>query len=333
MSNLDTQPAESSCPAIAAGPSPAPITLAPREVPLGGPRAMSVRRTLPHREIRTLGAWCFVDDYGPTGPHDELMSVPPHPHTGLQTVTWLLQGQVAHRDSTGGVAEVTPGELSLMTSGRGIAHSEYATSDQTTPLRGIQMWVALPESHRHTEPHFAHHADLPRVSVTADTGADLQACVFIGDFAGATSPAEVFTPIVGVELSTAGGFAAQLPLRTDFEYGILALDGLLTADGEPIPAGSLRYLGWGADHITLSSSEPVTFLLLGGAPLTEELVMWWNFVGRSHEDIAEARADWASGSPRFARVAGDSNARLPAPALPNARLSPRPGRRNTGDSG
>jgi redox-sensitive bicupin YhaK (pirin superfamily) len=290
---------------------------------------MSVRRTLPHRDIRTLGAWCFVDDYGPTGPTDALMSVPPHPHTGLQTVTWLLEGRVAHRDSTGGVAEVMPGELAIMTSGWGIAHSEYTTSDPSTPLRGVQMWVALPDSHRHTQPHFNHYPNLPRVRVPSAVGEDLEGVVMVGGFAGVTSPAEVFTPLVGVQLSAAGAVVTRLPLRADFEYGLLALDAPLEVDGEIVPVGALRYLGWGADEVTVSASESATLLLLGGAPLAEDLVMWWNFVGRSHEDVASARSDWESGSQRFAAVVDDANPRLPAPMLPNARLTPRPGRRST----
>ena len=125
--------------------------LAPREVPLGGTRQLLVRRTLPHRDLRTVGAWCFLDDYGPvdvTGTPG--MQVPPHPHTGLQTVTWLLDGEVRHQDSLGSDALVRPGELNLMTAGRGISHAETTPVGATGALRGLQLWVALPARHRDT---------------------------------------------------------------------------------------------------------------------------------------------------------------------------------------
>ncbi|MCB0915795.1 MAG: pirin family protein [Actinobacteria bacterium] len=327
MSNLETQPTESTCPAVAGQPAPPPDTLLPRQVPLGGPRAMNVRRTLPHRDIRTVGAWCFVDDYGPAAEADPPMSVPPHPHIGLQTVTWLLAGEVTHRDSTGAFAVVRPGELNLMTAGHGIAHSEY--SDEAVPgLRGIQMWVALPEAHRQTTPRFAHHAELPRIQVSSRSGPDLTATVFMGEFGGVVAPAETFTPLCGVQFSATAGCEAELALRADFEYAVLALDDPLIVDGEPVPAGALRYLGWGHPTAVIGTDTAADFLLLGGEPMAEELVMWWNFVGRSHEEIAAARADWEAGSTRFGAVVDDTAVPLAAPALPNARLRARPGRRS-----
>src|SRR6476646_7970832 len=131
--------------------------IVPRQVPLGGPRSMTVRRTLPQRQRSFVGAWCFVDHYGPndvaaTGG----MSVPPHPHTGLQTVSWLFSGEVEHRDSAGHHAFVRPGELNLMTAGRGISHSEYSTP-ATTTLHGTQLWLALPDRNRQVDPAFEHY--------------------------------------------------------------------------------------------------------------------------------------------------------------------------------
>lgn len=325
MSNLDTAPAESACPAVGLGESPAPATLAPREVPLGGPRAMSVRRTLPHRDIRTIGAWCFIDDYGPTAAGDRTMAVPPHPHTGLQTITWLLAGHVHHRDSTGGAADVRPGELNIMTSGWGIAHSEYAVGDG--PLRGVQTWVALPAQAQHTAPGFAHHADLPAVTLPPRSGATVTATVVVGSFGDATSPALVYSPLVGVELRSSAATEFTIDLDPGFEYGILALDCDLTVDGAAVPNGALRYLGWGADSVTVAADAQFTALLFGGEPLAEDLVMWWNFVGRSHDDIATARADWETASRRFGTVIDDPTPPLPAPLLPTTRLVPRPGRR------
>lgn len=331
MSNLETRPQEQTCPANEVGaPSPAPVTLLPREVPLGGLRAMTVRRTLPHRDIRTIGAWCFIDDYGPSTPADPPMDVQPHPHMGLQTVSWLLQGRIHHRDSTGGQGMVLPGELNIMTAGVGISHSEY--SEDSPELRGVQMWVALPEAARNHAPGFTQYTHLPRTRLpaigvgAAGTDGDTEALVFIGEFAGVTSPAPAHTPLVGVQFTTTAGQEFALPLRADFEYGVLALDEPLDVGGEHVPPGAMRYLGWGTESVRVRTAGASTFLLFGGEPLHEELLMWWNFVGRSHEEIEQARLDWEEGS-RFGTVVDDDNPPLPAPELPHVRLQPRPGRR------
>ncbi|MGH3365223.1 MAG: pirin family protein, partial [Nocardioidaceae bacterium] len=159
MSNLEARPGQTeegrgSVPTAAAGVE----VVTSREVPLGGPRAMTVRRTLPQRQRSLIGAWCFVDHYGP----DDVastggMDVPPHPHTGLQTVSWLFTGEIEHRDSLGSHAMVHPGELNLMTAGRGIAHSEVSTP-ATNTLHGVQLWLALPDHARDTARDFEHYA-------------------------------------------------------------------------------------------------------------------------------------------------------------------------------
>jgi quercetin 2,3-dioxygenase len=143
-----------------------------------------VRRLLPQRVLRTVGAWCFADHYGPDDvSHSEGMQVPPHPHTGLQTVSWLLDGEIVHRDSLGSLQRVAPGELSLMTSGDGIAHSEESPQlDRPPLLGGVQLWVALPESARHGEAGYEHHTELPVVEHGA-----LRATVVLGEHAGVTS--------------------------------------------------------------------------------------------------------------------------------------------------
>lgn len=284
--------------------SPLPTLLEPREVPLGGPRAMTVRRTLPHKQIRTVGAWCFVDHYGPD---DQLMVVPPHPHIGLQTVSWLIEGEVLHRDSVGSVATVRPGELNIMTAGRGITHAEDSVSHG--PLHGIQLWVALTDEHRHRAPSFDHYADLPQAG-------GIQ--VFVGELAGMRSPAEVFSPLVGAQVRG----AIDVPIEPDFEYAVLAVDGPAVVNGHRVPHGALQYLGWGSDRLVIDGGLT---LVLGGEPLTEDLLMWWNFVGRTHDEIAEARRAYEGGE--FALVVDDSRPLLPAPAMPqNIRLMPRPGR-------
>ena len=222
MSNLERDPDETVAGGLATvSVAPTRRVLEAREVPLGGTRAMLVRRTLPHRDLPTVGAWCFADDYGPT----ELagspgMHVPPHPHTGLQTVTWLLEGEVHHQDSVGSDQLVRPGQLSLMTAGRGIAHAETSPADPPPRLRGVQLWVALPESDRHMSPAFEHHPELPVVR----TGG-LTATLIIGELAGETSPATAYTPLIGADVVLDPDGAGRLPLEPAFEHAVLALSG------------------------------------------------------------------------------------------------------------
>lgn len=320
VSNLEPDPQETVC---GGATLTEPELLMPREVPLGGPRAMLVHRTLPHRDRRMVGAWCFVDHYGPDdvtrGPG---MQVPPHPHTGLQTVSWLLDGAILHRDSLGTTQRVHPGELNLMTAGRAIAHSEESPSDRPPVLHGVQLWVALPDGDRHVEPEFAHHASLPMVSLDG-----AQARVIIGTFAGATSPATAFTPIVGADIVIDAGGRPSLPIDSAFEHGVLALSDGLTVDGTDVPRGAMLVTEPGRVEVTLKASAgPGRALLIGGEPFAEELVMWWNFVARTHEEIVDARADWEAGH-RFGEVRGYHGDRLPAPPLPAARLRARPRRR------
>ena len=191
MTNPERDPQEVVC-------EPAPATsveiMTPREVPLGGLRAMTVRRTLPQRQRSLIGAWCFVDHYGPD-PVDDTggMNVAPHPHTGLQTVSWLFEGEIEHRDSAGNHAMVRPGQVNLMTAGRGISHSEISTPGTRT-LHGAQLWVALPDADRHADPDFAHH-EPPRL-----TGDGWSARVFLGSLLGDTSPVSTYTPLLGAEI-------------------------------------------------------------------------------------------------------------------------------------
>jgi redox-sensitive bicupin YhaK (pirin superfamily) len=290
--------------------------LEPREVPLGGPRAMLVHRTLPHRDIRTIGAWCFVDHYGPTGGGPG-MHLPPHPHIGLQTVTWLLDGDVEHRDSVGSRQLVEPGELNLMTAGRGIAHSEDAVGS-AADLHGVQLWTALPEAARHQDPHFEHHADLP---VLTTQGASVT--VFVGELDGARSAAAAYSPLLGAEVTLAAGARAELPLDAEFEHGVLAVAGTPVAAGVRIPVSALVHLEPGRRSLLLEG--PGRVLLLGGTPFEEDLLMWWNFVGRTHDEIVQARENWEAG--RGFGVVDHPAARLPAPALPTTRLRARSNRR------
>ncbi len=319
-----TDPAGSGPPAAAEGIE----LLQPREVPLGGPRAMLVRRVLPGRDRRMVGAWCFADTYGPEVTR---MVVPPHPHTGLQTVSWLVEGSVRHRDSLGSDTLVRPGELHLMTAGRGVAHSEVSPS--RGPLHGAQLWVALPSPARDGAPAFESHTAPARVDL-----AGARVTVLLGELLGTRSPATTFTPIVGAEVDLDAGGSVTVPLRDDFEHGVLALTdgvevGLAGASEGPAPVatGAMGYAGPGSGPLTVTAgSAPARALLLGGEPFTEDLVMWWNFVARSHDEVAEARATWererdaAPDARRRFGLVGGEDATLAAPELPNATLRPRP---------
>jgi len=290
------------------------LTLGAREVPLGGLRGLTVHRTLPQRGFPTVGAWCFVDHFGPT---DQSMAVLPHPHTGLQTVTWPLAGEIRHRDSLGSDVVLKPGELNLMTSGDGVSHSEFSVGDPDAPMHGLQLWVALPSDAREGAAGFEHHPDLP-----VARGDGWTATVLLGEVAGALSPATTYTPIVGAELRLDPGWST-IPLRDDFEHALLAVDGSAQVDGEPVAHRELRYLAPGRSEVAVHVEAATTLLLIGGEPFDEELVMWWNFIGRSHEDIVAARDDWQAAAERFGHVDGHGTQVIPAPPLPEVRLTPR----------
>lgn len=317
MSNLDRQPVPTVCGGrgfVAA--EPVRELLSPRRVQLG--ESTEVRRLLPNLGRRMVGAWAFVDHYGPDDIADEPgMQVAPHPHMGLQTVSWLHEGEVLHRDSTGSLATVRPRELGLMTSGRAISHSEESPRPHARLLHGAQLWVALPDAHRHTEPHFQHHADLPQA-----TAPGLIATVILGELDGAASPGTTYTPIVGADLALAHGAQTSLPLDPDFEYAVLSMSGEAYVDGVPVLPGSMLYLGCGRTELPLRAESDAGLMLLGGEPFEEEIVMFWNWIGRSHEDIAQAREDWMTGT-RFGEVKGYDGPPIPAPELPTARLKSR----------
>ncbi|MFF8913014.1 pirin family protein [Streptomyces sp. NPDC015032] len=317
MSNLDRQAALSVCGGrgfVVA--EPVRELLTPRHVQLG--ESTEVRRLLPNLGRRMVGAWAFVDHYGPDDIAGEPgMQVPPHPHMGLQTVSWLHDGEVLHRDSLGSLRTIRPRELGLMTSGRAISHSEESPKSHARFLHGAQLWVALPGAHRHVEPHFQHHAELPTV-----TAPGLTATLILGELDGATSPGTAYTPIVGADLSLTAGAGARLPLDPDFEYAVLSMSGQAEVDGVPVLPGSMLYLGCGRTELPLRADTDAGLMLLGGEPFAEEIVMWWNFIGRSHEEIEEARADWMT-SARFGEVHGFEGGRLPAPELPPVALKPR----------
>src|SRR4051794_14319791 len=264
-----------------------------REERLGQVR---VRRALPPQGPRTGGAWCFAH---PTGPADVTensgLDVGPHPHIGLQTLTWLTDGQVLHRDSLGSEQGIKPGQLNLMTAGNAVSHAEEATGHYRGTLQGIQLWVALPDGTRHGAPSFEHHDRLPQADLDGAV-----ATVLVGDFGNVVSPARHDTPLVGVDLAVHR--PTTVPLRADFEYAVVVLEGVVGIHGKPLTPGRLGYLGRGRDELWLDVREPTRAILLGGEPFEEPIVMWWNFVGRSRADIDAAYASWAAQDNRFGTV-------------------------------
>lgn len=295
--------------------------LGARAVPLGGLRAMTVRRTLPQSQLSMIGAWCFIDHYGP----DDVgltggMDVAPHPHAGLQTVSWLFRGQIEHRDSAGVHAPVRAGECNVMTSGGGICHSEVSTPG-TAVLHGAQLWIALPDSARHGPRDFQRHVP-PEVGLGGAT-----ARVFLGALAGQTSPVRTFTPLLGAEITLAPRATVNLEVDPDFEHGLLVDTPAVCFGDTPLRRSDLGYLAPGASRLTLTNptGDTARVLLLGGVPFGEPILMWWNFVGREHDEIVAFREAWQAESDQFGRVEGYRGpvARIPAPPLPNLRLVPR----------
>jgi len=306
--------------------------LTPREVPLGGPRAMTVYRTLPQKQRSLVGAWCFLDHYGP----DDVsrsggMVVPRHPHTGLATVSWLFTGRIDHLDSNGVAAAVLPGELNLMIAGRGITHQEISTPE-TTVLHGVQLWYAMPDATRFSDHDFAHHVpapvDLPGAVVR----------VFIGSLLGSTSPVDTRTPdLLGAELILEPHAEVVLQVRADFEHAALAETGSVAMNGTPVLHRQLGYAPTGADTLRIAAGgDGARVILLGGVPLGEQIVMWWNFIGRSHDEIVEFRRRYQAelgfepadprdtGKPAlFGPYADGQLAPLPAPPMPTVTLRPR----------
>lgn len=276
-----------------------------------------ILRALPHRERRMVGAWCFLDHLGPTqfAPGDG-MHVGAHPHIGLQTFTWMIEGEVLHRDSLGNEQVIRPGQVNLMTAGHGISHTEDSAAEGAR-MHAAQLWIALPDAERERAPAFQNHPVLPVRPL-----GDWQVTVLAGSALGATSPAQVFTPLVGLELLAPAAGEVRLPLDPGFEHAAMVLEGEAWVDGERLDADELLYLPPGADGVHLRSRGPLRLLWLGGQPWADTpMLLWWNFVGRDQAGLEAALADWNGDSGRFGTVRPGSPApRLQAPALAGVHL-------------
>jgi len=277
------------------------------EIMLG---SLRISRALPVKGRRMIGPWCFLDRFGPLSFTEGMpMDVAPHPHMGLQTVTWLLEGEVVHDDSLGEEAVLRPGGVNVMTSGHAIAHAERTPADNTGRLNGVQLWTALPDHDRHGAPSFQHVQSVPTFE---QPGGIVR--VFSGSIDRAASPAHYFSELVGADLQVHRAGSLDVPLRPDFEYAVLVLTGDCALDGQPLRDRVLYYLGMQRTQAAFASQSGARVLLIGGPPFPEAILMWWNFVARTPEEIRDARDDWESGR-RFGAVTAYKGQRLHAPEL------------------
>lgn len=272
--------------------------------------SLTVRRVLPVRGRRLIGPWCFFDRYGPlTFADGKPMDVAPHPHIGLQTFTWLMDGEVVHNDSLGSECLIRPGELSLMTAGRGIAHTEETPANNSGKLNGTQLWIALPGKVRAMAPEYQCIKDLTTVERSGGL-----VTVVAGEFEGYHSPAHLFSSIIGLDITVHRSGAIQVPLDVRFEHGLMLLSGDASVEDVSLQQDVLYYAGMHRSEIEIASKEGARLMAIGGAPFGETILMWWNFVARTSEEIAAARQSWINHEV-FADVPRYKGDRLPAPVL------------------
>jgi len=277
---------------------------------------MGIRRVLPTKRRRTVGPWCFVDLMTPDDiENPPLLEIGPHPHIGLATVTWLFEGSALHSDSLGTEQLIRPGELNLMTSGHGIAHAELGRRESRLganvgDVMGVQIWVAQPNDTRHGESAFEHIKDLPR----RDLGHG-EATVLMGALDETESPARTDWEMVGMDVTLAP--KVEIPTPSSFEYAVIPLDRTLKVAGTIVEPGALGIVPAGRDSLHIEVDRGVgRAMVLGGAPFEEPITMWWNFVARSKDEIADAWRAWHThDDDRFAPVPSALR-RIDAPTPP-----------------
>jgi redox-sensitive bicupin YhaK (pirin superfamily) len=216
---------------------------------------------------------------------------------------------------------VRPGELNIMTAGHGIVHSEISQPDKPPILHGVQLWVALPDAVRDREPAFESYADLPDLIRPGVVGK-----VLIGEVDQISSPALAYSRLCGAELKLAAGADVLLSIEESFEYGVFVVEGAVLAESTTVTVDQLLYLGDGRKSLRLRSPYGGRMILLGGPPFSEDIVMWWNFIGRSHEEIVDFRSAWEGRDLRFPPIVSRSERVMEAPPMPTVQLKPRPRR-------
>lgn len=268
----------------------------------------TVRRAVPTKARRMVGAWCFLDHVGPADfAAGHGMNVGPHPHIGLQTFTWIIEGEILHRDSLGYEQIIRPGQVNLMTAGCGIAHSEESLNNDPGRLHITQLWIALPDAERQRAPDFKHYPDLPVIDSDG-----FRITILVGSAFQLTAPTHVYSPLIGLDLKTGGSAKTDLELNPEFEHAAICLNGAMTIEGEKIEPGTLLYLGLGRTSISVQADAASQLLLIGGEPFKESVLMWWNFVARSPEEVIRATEQWNT-QQHFAEVKNSPLKRLTAP--------------------
>lgn len=275
-------------------------------------RGTVIKRALPSREKRMIGAWCFLDHAGPvTFPAGEGLDVGPHPHIGLQTFSWMIDGTMMHGDSLGNKQLIRPKQVNLMTAGYGISHTEVAPATETQ-MHAAQLWIALPDDKLTIPPRFDHYPELPVVEED-----HIEFTVLVGEFLGTTSPVSVYTPLLGVDLIAQQDTKTRIPLNPAFEYGFLALDGTAQVNGHELNLDNMVVLQTGLTEIEVELKAGHRLLLIGGEPFESPILLWWNFVGRTQEELKKALDQWNSHDERFGVVSDYVGKRLEAPAFPD----------------
>lgn len=270
-----------------------------------------IKRALPSRQKRMIGAWCFLDHAGPvTFPQGDGLDVGPHPHTGLQTFTWMIEGTIMHTDSLGTKQLIRPKQVNLMTAGYGISHTEVAPETETH-MHTAQLWIALPDDQRNMAPRFDHYPDLPVIHQDG-----LEFTILVGEFLNTTSPVRVHSELLGVDISASTSNKTRLALNPKFEYGLMMLEGTATLHGHELTDENMLLLEPGLTEIELHVHAGARLLLLGGLPFESPILLWWNLVGRTQEELELAREQWVNQDPRFGSIPDYDGPRLEAPTFP-----------------
>ncbi|OTG63863.1 pirin family protein [Acinetobacter silvestris] len=271
-----------------------------------------IKRALPSRHKRMIGAWCFLDHAGPvTFPQGDGLDVGPHPHMGLQTFTWMIEGTMMHTDSIGSKQLIRPKQVNLMTAGYGISHTEVAP-DTETHMHAAQLWIALPDDKRNMAAQFDHYPELP--VVVQD---QIEFTVLVGEFLKTQSPVKVHSELLGVDLTAMQSTVTRIALNPKYEYGFLALEGTATIHGHELDDNNMIVLEPGLNDIEVQLHQGSRLLLLGGAPFESPILLWWNFVGRTQEELSIAREQWMNQDQRFGNIPDYEGPRLEAPVLPD----------------